>query len=103
MSLSAVLTLCRLLHFAVRDWSRLLGSAYGEVLTVKVALVVALIGFACFNCFYLMPRLESQPRYSRWLMRSVWSELAFGGLILLAATVLGTLAPPVSMPAPHAM
>lgn len=84
--------------FIVRDWPRLLGSAYGEVLTVKVALVVALIGFACFNRFYLMPRLESQPRYSDWLRRSVWSELALGGLILIAASALGTLAPPMSLP-----
>lgn len=89
--------------FIVRDWSHLLASAYGEVLTVKVALVAALIGVACFNRFYLMPRLESQARYSNWLGRSVCSELAFGGLILIAASALGTLAPPVSAPASHAM
>ncbi len=71
-------------------------SPYAWALLVKLALVAAMIGFALRNRFQLMPHVTTDStRIIRRLRRSVSFEIALGLAIILVASVLGTLAPPI--------
>lgn len=74
----------------------LLGTDYGHVLIVKLAMVVCLIGLALNNRLLLTPALETHPdRAARHLRFTVLIEIAVGALVIMAASLLGTLAPPL--------
>jgi putative copper resistance protein D len=82
--------------FIVQDWSRILYFAYGKILLVKVGLVVTMAIIASVNRFILTPTFR-EGNSSFWsLRRSVFAETLAGGLIVLAASLLGTVSPPVS-------
>lgn len=71
-------------------------NAYGRLLTVKIALFLAMIGLALVNRFRLVPRLR-EPHATivplRTLARSVLAEQAIGFVILAVVAVLGTWPP----------
>jgi len=73
----------------------LVGTPYGWTLLAKLALVAGLIAFAGVNRFRLVPRIARDPeRAAVRLHRSVTWEIALGALVVLVASLLGTLAPP---------
>jgi putative copper resistance protein D len=72
-------------------------SAYGEVLIVKILLVLAMVALATVNRLYLMPRLGLEARASapilRGLSRNILVEQGLGILVLAAVSVLGVINP----------
>jgi putative copper resistance protein D len=77
---------------------KLFGSDYGGILIKKIALVAAMLGFACINRFLLMPRLRAAALdAAAVIMRLRWSiaiELALGVLVLGMSALLGIAMPP---------
>lgn len=82
--------------FVVQDWSHALRFTYGKVLLVKVGLVVTMVIIACINRFILMPTFREGDSSFRNLKRSVLVETFIGGVVVLAASLLGTVSPPES-------
>jgi copper resistance protein D len=87
------------------NWLVLFTTAYGIVLSIKLALFASMLALAAANRFRLVPRLrhdvegehdQSTAVTLRALKASVSAEAAFAVLVLLAVGLLGTLAPPVS-------
>ncbi|HEY1799063.1 MAG TPA: copper homeostasis membrane protein CopD [Stellaceae bacterium] len=78
----------------------LFGTAYGRLLSVKVALYVLMVAIALTNRLMIAPRLAHDTTTSARLARSVVIEQALGLAILLAVSILGTW-PPAAMG--HAM
>ena len=68
----------------------LVGTAYGHVILVKIALLACLLVLACRHRFSLAPRL---PRSLPVLRRSVLLESVIGLAVLVAASLLSTLPP----------
>jgi putative copper resistance protein D len=80
---------------------RLLTSAYGQLLTVKLALFVMMVGLAAANRFHLTPRLGAalgEPAPTQQVVVALRSSLAWETGISIAVVALvawfGTLAPP---------
>lgn len=79
----------------------MLGSPWGWLLLVKLALFAGMLGFAALNRFRLTPNLaaalpgDAAPEL-RALSRSIALETATGVAILALVAVLGVLAPPAS-------
>lgn len=72
----------------------LIGTAYGLVALLKLALFLALLGFAARHRFWLTPALGgARPASARRLARSVGGEAAVGLLVVLAAGLLTSLEP----------
>lgn len=86
--------------FLVGTPARLLDTAYGQVLLIKLALFAAMIALAAGNRLRHVPALRRQAEacgdaaaaLSR-LRRQVKAELILGVLVLLAVAVLGAIAP----------
>lgn len=82
----------------------LLGTAYGQTLLVKLAVVAAMLGLAAFNRFRLVPRLavgddsSAAPRLARHAM----IEATLGLTVIVIVAALGTMIPaahePISWP-----
>jgi putative copper export protein/mono/diheme cytochrome c family protein len=70
----------------------LVGTAYGWVVCVKIALFAALLALAARNRRTLTPRLETAPARAA-LGRSILAEIALGLAVLTAAGVLTELQP----------
>jgi putative copper resistance protein D len=82
----------------VGTWHALLGSAYGWMVFVKLALFMALIGLASRNRFRLAPALRGgDAGAGRMLQRSIVLESVAGAAIVLAAAVLANLPPGMDM------
>jgi copper resistance protein D len=75
---------------------KLLHSAYGEVLLIKLSLVAGMLVLAYFNRFVAMPRLRTQSGIGQIgrLGKSIGLELTLGVLVIGAAAVLGITRPP---------
>jgi putative copper export protein/mono/diheme cytochrome c family protein len=73
----------------------LVGTAYGWMVLVKLALLGVLLGFAAINRYRFAPALiHGDPGTARRvLMRSIVLQTGFGLAIVLAAAVLGSLSP----------
>jgi putative copper resistance protein D len=72
----------------------LIASDYGRLLTVKLALALAMLALAAVNRLVLMPRiLAGEERGLDALSRSVALEQAIGFAVLALVAWLGTLAP----------
>lgn len=75
----------------------LVDTDYGRVLLAKLAFVLAMIGLAATNRFWLMPRIEADSPSRRNAMlrlsRNVALEQALGLAVLVAVSLLGTLPP----------
>jgi len=80
--------------FIVPDWGHFLGSAYGRTLVGKIMPVAAMILLAVVNRSLLTPRIRTGEQAVADLRRNVAIETAVGALVILAASVLGTLPPP---------
>lgn len=72
----------------------LIGTDYGRLLIVKVALFAAMICIAAINRFRLTPRLPYAPAV-RQLRINCRVELVLGLLVIVMASVLGMLPPPL--------
>jgi putative copper resistance protein D len=73
--------------------SDLIATDYGRLLTLKLALFVAMLGIAAVNRFHFTPLLQ-EAGARRALARNSLAESGLGlGIIVLVAT-LGTMAPP---------
>ncbi len=71
----------------------LIGTGYGLVASLKLALFAALLGFACDNRFRLTPGLTASTGTKRRLVRSIGIEAGVGLLVVLAAGLLTSLPP----------
>jgi len=71
----------------------LVGTAYGRLLTVKIALYFAMVAIALVNRLSLAPRLAVEGAAPAALARSVIIEQALGLGVLAIVSVLGTWAP----------
>lgn len=77
----------------VGSFGALLGTDYGRLLSLKIALYLAMVAIALVNRLSIAPRLGRDPAAAARLARSVVAEQAFGLAILAAVSVLGTLPP----------
>ena len=88
------LLLCAGLGYAyllLGDISLLFTTQYGNVLLVKVVLVMSLLSLAALNKFKLVPSLESkQTNAVMQFHRSVQFEIAIALIILIASSLLTT-------------
>jgi putative copper resistance protein D len=81
----------------VRDWADVFSSLYGRVLVVKLALVACMIALALLNRIALVPAIRGSAQAPpSGFLRSLWTEIVIGGLVILAASLLGTVAPPMA-------
>ena len=86
--------------FLVGSLKGLVGSGYGRLLLVKLALFAAMLAFAAVNRLWISPALDaphdirSAPPWLVRLRRNVIAEQALGALVLAVVAVMGTLAPP---------
>jgi putative copper resistance protein D len=80
--------------FLVGSIERLVGTPYGRLLLVKIALFLAMAALAAANRFWITPRFAASPADARWLSqikRHVWLEQGFGLLVVAVVSVLGVL------------
>ncbi len=74
----------------------LLGTSYGHLLLIKLALLAAMLSFAVVNRQRLSPALDRDDRAAvRSLVRNALIETALGLVILLVAGILSATAPAV--------
>jgi putative copper resistance protein D len=80
------------------SFGKLFGSAYGDVLLKKLAVVAAMLAVAYFNRFIATPRLRvassKGTRQITWLRYSVAFDVVLGALVLGASAILGITMPP---------
>jgi putative copper resistance protein D len=78
-------------YLLLGDVSLLFTTQYGNVLLVKVVLVMSLLSLAALNKFKLVPSLESkQTNAVMQFHRSVQFEIAIALIILIASSLLTT-------------
>lgn len=74
--------------------AKLVGTAYGRVLLVKIALALAMVAIALLNRFALTPRMFAAGAAGvHALSRSVLVEQGVGLLVLVSVALLGTIHP----------
>jgi copper resistance protein D len=77
----------------VGSWQVLLATAYGQLLLVKVAVVVVMVAFACVNRIWLTPQLAATAAAdqvaSRQLARNSTIEIALGLAVFAIVGALG--------------
>jgi putative copper export protein/mono/diheme cytochrome c family protein len=82
--------------FLVGSLPRLLGTTYGQLLLLKIALVIVMVAVAAVNRLVLMPRLRDAAGAAGVLSR-LWRngliEIALGLVILAVVGTLGTTPP----------
>ena len=78
-----------------------LGTDYGDLVLVKIALSSVMLGFGAANRYWLTPRLLSNSASSaentralRLLCTSVSIEITLGLVVICVVAVLGQLLPP---------
>ncbi|HSM07018.1 MAG TPA: CopD family protein [Longimicrobiales bacterium] len=71
----------------------LLGSDWGRLLLVKLALVMLMMGLGAWNWRTLTPRLD-EPEGASALIRASWGEAGIGILVLAVTAVLTGTSPP---------
>jgi copper resistance protein D len=74
----------------------LLGTEYGRLLLVKIALFLAMVAFAAVNRFWLRPRLFVSGKSIdalRQIGRNAALEAGLGWIVLIVVAALGTLPP----------
>jgi copper resistance protein D len=79
------------------SWAALLGTVYGRLLLVKIALFLAMLAIAAVNRVRLTPRLIAGGAAARPALRQLranaLTEVVIGAAILLIVAMLGTLPP----------
>jgi mono/diheme cytochrome c family protein/uncharacterized membrane protein len=82
--------------FLVGDAPALIGTPYGHLLLVKLALFGAMLALAMANRWYLAPRLaEGDARAPRLLRRNAIAEIVAGLAILAIVGALGVTPPAI--------
>jgi putative copper export protein len=71
----------------------LIGTDYGHVLLVKIALALLMVAIAVANRVLLTPKAIAAPAGIRALWRSVMVEQGVGLAVLAAVALLGTIHP----------
>lgn len=80
--------------FLVGSFAALLGTPYGKLLIVKLAVFAAMLGLAAINRWRLTPRLARRGAATRSaLRRNAIVELAAGVVIIAIVGALGTMVP----------
>jgi putative copper export protein/mono/diheme cytochrome c family protein len=79
--------------FLVGSFPALFGTAYGQLLVVKLVLFAAMLAIAATNRFHLTPRLAGHVASRRSLARNALLELAAGVVIVGIVGALGTMVP----------
>ena len=79
--------------FLVGSFAALFGTAYGQLLVVKLALFAVMLAVAATNRFQLTPRLASDHTSQRSLRRNAMLEIAAGVAIVAIVGALGTMVP----------
>ncbi|HZB91521.1 MAG TPA: copper homeostasis membrane protein CopD [Stellaceae bacterium] len=83
--------------FLVGSIPALLGTPYGHLLLLKLALFLTMVTFAAINRQWLAPQLVEAPAETphvlRQLQRNALIEAGLGGAVLLVVGTLGTTAP----------
>jgi copper transport protein len=81
-----VLTGLTLAIIQLQSFRVLIETSYGLILSIKLALVVVLLGLAALNRFRLTPRLALHPQQTRPLVRSILLEcLVVAGILAVVA------------------
>ena len=89
--------------FMVGNFGALLASAYGRILTFKIILFLAMVGFGAWNLWVLKPQLSidspagsaaEQKRALHSLVRNVFWEIGLAFLVVLIVGWLGITTPP---------
>ncbi|MCP5343712.1 MAG: CopD family protein [Pseudomonadales bacterium] len=88
---AGVLLLSRLLVSPGELWT----SSYGQLFSVKIALLLCLLGLAALNKFHLVPALQAAG--AGRLQRSIRGEMLLAALILLLTALLSTVTGPVHL------
>ncbi len=77
------------------------GTDYGDLVLVKIALLVVMLGFGAANRYWLTPRLlptdvplKKDTQALRLLCVSVSFEIVLGLVVICVVAVLGQLPPP---------
>ena len=90
--------------FMTNGFQSFFGTEYGDLVLVKIALFVVMLGFGAINRYWLTPRLlptnvpaEEGSRALRLLCASVSFEIALGFVVICVVAVLGQLQPPGHM------
>jgi len=84
--------------FMTNSFRDLIGTDYGDLLLVKVAVFVVMLGFAALNRFRLTPRVAAaRTGGSQALSWSVAAEFLLGLLVIWVVAVLGQMEPPGHM------
>jgi copper transport protein len=83
----------------LETFSALIGTRYGWILCIKLALVAALLALAALNRFRLTPALASRSQNSRPLARSIGLECAVVVGILILVALWRFTPPPRSLAA----
>jgi copper resistance protein D len=77
-----------------------LGTAYGDLVLIKIMLFIVMLGFGAANRYWLTPRLlpgnvpTEEGRSLQLLCASVSIEIALGLIVICVVAVLGLLPPP---------
>ena len=74
----------------------LLTSAHGQLLLIKIILVVGLLSLAAYHKLKLVPQLQGSQQASS-LQRSIQHELVLGLAILLVTAVLSSVFGPAAL------
>jgi copper transport protein len=98
-----VLTGLTLAIVQVESFGALVETKYGIILSIKIALVVVLLGLAALNRFRLTPALALEPLNTRPLVRSILAEcVAAAGILAVVAGWRFTPPPRATAAAVHA-
>jgi copper resistance protein D len=82
----------------VGSFQALLVTGYGQLLMLKIAIFIVMVGVAAINRYWLTPRLvfsskDAAPSALRQLTRNSVIEIALGFALFAIVGVLGTLHP----------
>ena len=82
--------------FLVGDVPALIGTTYGRLLLVKIALFGVMLALAIANRWYLTLRLaKGEARAPRLIRRNAIAEIVFGAIIIAIVGVLGVTPPAI--------
>ena len=82
------------MSYQLTGWTGLLANDYGQLLIIKVVLVVLILILAALHKFVLVPKLMHVQDASK-LKKSILVEKLVGSAIFAITTVLTTLVGPV--------
>jgi copper resistance protein D len=90
--------------FMTNELRSFLGTEYGDLVLVKIALFLVMLAFGAANRYWFTPRLlptniptEEDTRALRLLCASVSLEIALGLVVICVVAILGQLPPPGHM------